>query len=140
MFDDLLEAALKENAPKTFADKIIRQTEAEFINPLVKDSERERADEKEMLLVQLRELRRKLARTKNIRSMNPVIRQKNISIAEKRKKINEEIEKIKDRLFIISEERLGAKIDPDSLLSTHLNEIERTERSDESVSGWKSSY
>jgi signal transduction protein with GAF and PtsI domain len=140
MFDDLLEAALKENAPKTFADKIIRQTEAEFINPLVKDSERERADEKEMLLVQLRELRRKLARTKNIRSMNPVIRQKNISIAEKRKKINEEIEKIKDRLFIISEERLGAKIDPDSLLSTHLNETERTERSDESVSGWKSSY
>ena len=105
MFDNLLDIALKENAPKTFADKIVEQSEANFLGPS-NDADQSRKEEKESLLLKLKELRKRLAKTKNVKSMNALVRQRNNLSAEKRKQINEEIERIKDKLFIISEETL----------------------------------
>ena len=137
MFDNLLDIALKENAPKTFADKIVEQSEANFLGPS-NDADQSRKEEKESLLLKLKELRKRLAKTKNVKSMNALVRQRNNLSAEKRKQINEEIERIKDKLFIISEETLGSKIDPETLLEVHMNNSRNA--NDASVTGWKAPF
>lgn len=135
-YDDLLEQALSAVKPKSFADILVERTEKEFMSPAT-NAEEERVKEKEALLAELKELRKKLSKTRNIKTTNPAIRKRNALTAEKRKKIEAEIEAVKDKLFVISEERLGAKIDPETLIKASAQQMPERELE---ISDWKSVY
>jgi hypothetical protein len=82
-------------------------------------------------------LRKKLAKTVNVKSISKSSQQTNKLISQKRKEINDKIETIKDKLFVISEERLGAKIDPETLIKASADSLPSVQPE---VSDWKSVY
>lgn len=135
-YDDLLNQALSANKPKSFADILVEKTEQEFKTPQT-NAETARVKEKEELLSELKVLRKKLAKTVNVKSISKSSQQTNKLISKKRKEINDKIETIKDKLFVISEERLGAKIDPETLIKASADSLPSVQPE---VSDWKSVY
>lgn len=135
-YDDLLNQALNANKPKSFADILVEKTEQEFKTPQT-NAETARVKEKEELLSELKVLRKKLTKTVNVKSISKSSQQTNKLISQKRKEINDKIEAIKDKLFVISEERLGAKIDPETLIKASADSLPSVQPE---VSDWKSVY
>lgn len=102
--EKLFSIATTQNTPKTKADKIVENAESEFLG--YSEAEKDRQREIKELNEKLKDLTREKAALKNIK--NPRLAELNKSRSVKRKTIKAKIEKIKDRLSEIEEERQGA--------------------------------
>ena len=96
--DSLFEREIKNHQPYDFASDKVNKIEEEF-KKLPNDNI-EREEHKKQLEAKHKELKAQLNGLKNIKNTKMI--QANAKIAEKRKKIRAEIEKVKDILYDIS--------------------------------------
>lgn len=107
-----------------YAETIVSSFEDEFRN--IPNAAAERRKHKEELTKKLADLTKKLKNTKNIK--NHKMRAQNAVIAERRKKLREEIESVKDDLFAITQEESGENISSTSLVDATVSEAAGKEK------------
>lgn len=114
MFEDL--AKSRDEKPYDYAESIIAKIEDEYKNMPSVDVERKK--EREGLIKKITELTKSLNKCKNVKNHRKT--QINQTLAEKRKKIKTEIEKVKDALHQISVEEKGANVSSQRLVDATL--------------------
>jgi hypothetical protein len=121
-FESLFLEEEKKHTPKTIAETFVEKIELEYEGELNDDNTKKsqtveqlsRNDEKTRLNGELSQLKRRLGGLKNAR--NPKRVAVNNAMHALREKVRDQIKRIQDRLAVIEQEEMGAKVDPVSMV------------------------
>lgn len=121
-FESLFIEEEKKHAPKTIAESFVEKIELEYEGELNNDTTKKsqtveqlsRDDEKTRLNGELAQLKRRLGGLKNARNPKRVV--VNNAMHALREKARDQIKRIQDRLAVIEQEEMGAKVDPVSMV------------------------